>query len=71
MDTLKMTTNQLQGLINSGIVELRGISGATLGGADAATKARTLGGIVQMHALSGATFEMQHDADSDTFTREA
>ena len=70
MNTIQMTTDQLQGLINSEIVALKGISGKVLDGDDAATKAQTLGGIVRMHAMSGATFEMSYHGNSDTFTME-
>jgi len=68
---LTITTKDLQALIDTEIVTLKGISGAPLNGPDAATKAQGACGIIQMYAMSGLTFEVtRYDGHTDTFTME-
>jgi len=70
MNTLKMTTEQLQGLINSRIVTLKSAYDEPVDGGDAATKAQMLSGDLYVHAMSGAVLDLWYDASSDTFTME-
>jgi hypothetical protein len=71
MDIKQITTKDLQGLINSEIVQVRGISGARLGGPHAANAARHLCPIVRMHATSGHVYDLvAYIAEMDTFNIE-
>jgi len=70
MDKLQMTTEQLQGLIDSQIVNLQSAYGEMVDGSDAATTAQMLSGDIYVHAMSGRILDLWYDASSNTFSME-
>jgi len=67
MELKQITATDLQALIDSRIVEIRGISGTPT----TVEVARQAPGLIQMHAMSGVTYDLvTYIAELDTFNVE-
>jgi len=67
MELKQITATNLQALTDSGITQVRGISGAET----TVDIAKQAAGVVQMHSLSGQTYDIvAYSAELDTFNVE-
>ena len=67
----QITKENLQTLVDGQIVEIRGISGIQVEGPGEANKAASLCGVVRMHAMSSAVYELcSYMAEIGTFNVE-
>ena len=67
----QIPTKELQELVDTQIVEIRGLSGALLGPTGAASAARHLAPIVRIHSMSGDVYDIVgYIPELDTFNVE-